>query len=73
MKYRILLLTLIFSCLSAGAQSMMTDDQVLKYVIAETQKGTSQQQMAAELLKKGVTMTQLGRVKQKAEKMRLRI
>ena len=71
MKYRIILLfTLVFSCFVAGAQSLMTDDQVLKYVISETQKGTSQQQMAAELIKKGVTMTQLGRVRQKAEKMR---
>ena len=71
MKYRIiLLLTIAFSCLTAGAQSTMTDDQILKYVIAETQKGTSQQQMAAELIKKGVTMTQLNRVRQKAEKMR---
>ena len=71
MKYRIILLTaLLFSCIFAGAQSVMTDDQVLKYVVAETQKGTSQQQMAAELIKKGVTTTQLQRVRQKAEKLR---
>lgn len=71
MKYRIILLTaLLFSCIFATAQSVMTDDQVLKYVVAETQKGTSQQQMAAELIKKGVTTTQLQRVRQKAEKLR---
>ena len=71
MKYRIILLTaLLFSCIFAAAQSVMTDDQVLKYVVAETQKGTSQQQMAAELIKKGVTTTQLQRVRQKAEKLR---
>lgn len=71
MKYRIILLTaLLFSCIFAAAQSVMTDDQVLKYVVAETQKGTSQQQMAAELIKKGVTITQLQRVRQKAEKLR---
>lgn len=70
MKYRIILLTaLLFSCIFAGAQSVMTDDQVLKYVITETQKGTSQQQMAAELIKKGVTTAQLQRVRQKAEKL----
>ena len=71
MKYRILLLTaLLFASIFATAQSVMTDDQVLKYVIAETQKGTSQQQMAAELIKKGVTTTQLQRVRLKAEKLR---
>ena len=71
MKYRIILLTaLLFSCIFAAAQSVMTDDQVLKYVVAETQKGTSQQQLAAELIKKGVTTTQLQRVRQKAEKLR---
>lgn len=71
MKYRIILLTaLLFSYIFAAAQSVMTDDQVLKYVVAETQKGTSQQQMAAELIKKGVTTTQLQRVRQKAEKLR---
>lgn len=71
MKYRVILLTaFLFSYIFAGAQSVMTDDQVLKYVVAETQKGTSQQQMAAELIKKGVTTTQLQRVRQKAEKLR---
>ena len=71
MKYRIILFTaFLFSCIFAGAQSAMTDDQVLKYVVAETQKGTSQQQMAAELIKKGVTTSQLQRVRQKAEKLR---
>ena len=71
MKSRILLLTaLLFASIFATAQSVMTDDQVLKYVIAETQKGTSQQQMAAELIKKGVTTTQLQRVRLKAEKLR---
>lgn len=48
----------------------MTDDQILKYLVTETQKGTSQQKMAAELLKKGVTPTQLQRVRKKAEKLR---
>lgn len=71
MKYRVILLTaFLFSCIFAGAQSVMTDDQVLKYVVTETQKGTSQQQMAADLIKKGVTTSQLQRVRQKAEKLR---
>ena len=42
---------ILFISLAAMAQSSMTDDQVLKYLVTETQKGTSQQKMAAELLK----------------------
>ena len=62
--------TILLISISAMAQSSMTDDQVLKYLVTETQKGTSQQKMAAELLKKGVTTTQLQRVRKKAEKLR---
>lgn len=61
---------ILFISLAAMAQSSMTDDQVLKYLVTETQKGTSQQKMASELLKKGVTPTQLQRVRKKAEKLR---
>ena len=70
LKYRFaLLLTVAMMGLSAMAQSAMTDEQILKYLVTETQKGTSQQEMAAELLKRGVTTTQLQRVRQKAEKL----
>ncbi len=62
--------TILLISMSAMAQSSMTDDQVLKYLVTETQKGTSQQKMADELLKKGVTTTQLQRVRKKAEKLR---
>lgn len=71
MKNRIIAFaTILLISLAAMAQSSMTDDQVLKYLVTETQKGTSQQKMAAELLKKGVTPTQLQRVRKKAEKLR---
>lgn len=62
--------SIIFLSLTAMAQLSMTDDQVLKYLVTETQKGTSQQKMAAELIKKGVSTTQLQRVRKKAEKLR---
>ena len=68
MKNRILLLfSILVMAISVSAQNSMTDDQVLKYLVTETQKGTSQQQMAAELIKKGVTTAQIQRVRQKAE------
>lgn len=56
--------------LMAMAQNSMTDDQILKYLATESQKGTSEQKMATELIKKGVTPTQLQRVKKKAEKLK---
>lgn len=72
MKYKfiILLAFALFASLSVFAQSSMTDDQVLKYVVTETQKGTSQQQIATELIKKGVTTAQIQRVRQKAEALK---
>lgn len=71
MKHKLIaFVAIMLISLTAVAQSSMTDDQVLKYLVTETQKGTSQQKMAADLLKKGVTTTQLQRVRQKAEKMR---
>lgn len=60
---------LLFASVAATAQSTMTDDQVLQYVTAESQKGTSQQQMAKELLQKGVSAAQLQRVRRKAEQL----
>ena len=52
MKNRIIAFaTILLISLAAMAQSSMTDDQVLKYLVTETQKGTSHHQMAAELLK----------------------
>lgn len=71
MKHKLIaFVAIMLISLTAVAQSSMTDDQVLKYLVTETQKGTSQQKMAADLLKKGVTTTQLQRVRKKAEKLR---
>lgn len=64
------LISFIIMSTVSFAQTSMTDDQILKYLVTETQKGTSQQKMAAELIKKGVTPTQLQRVRQKAEKLK---
>lgn len=60
----------LFVGLMAMAQTSMTDDQVLKYLATESKKGTSEQKMAADLIKKGVTPTQLQRVRKKAEQMK---
>ncbi len=58
-----------FISLTAVAQTTMTDEQILEYLVAESQKGASEQKMAADLIKRGVTPTQLQRVRTKAQKM----
>lgn len=48
-----------------SAQSSMSDEQVIQYVMSETEKGTSQGEIAASLLKKGVSMEQLQKLRSK--------
>lgn len=48
----------------------MSDDQVISYVKSETDKGTSQQSIAAELLKRGVTQGQVERIKDQQNQQR---
>ena len=65
------ILTVIFLLMTAGAavaQSSMTDQQIIAFVLEEQEKGTSQQQIATQLLKRGVSIDQLKRVKQKYER-----
>ena len=74
MKTKILLLLLLFALpplfgTGAKAQSM-SDDQVLSYIAKETQSGTPQSTIATNLIAKGVTMTQLQRVRRKAERLK---
>lgn len=76
MKTKIILLLLLFvlpPLLLPGsgvkAQSM-SDDQVLSFIAKETRNGTSQSSIATQLISKGVTMTQLQRVRRKAERMK---
>lgn len=69
-KKSIYTMFLLLLCLNVAAQSTMSDDQVLQYVVTQSQKGVSQQQMAKELLQKGVSAAQLQRVKRKAEQLK---
>lgn len=46
----------------------MSDEQVIQYVMEAQAKGVSQQTMIAELLKRGVTMQQVNRIKEKYTK-----
>ncbi|MBO7119865.1 MAG: SLBB domain-containing protein [Bacteroidaceae bacterium] len=74
MKTKILFLLLLLALpplFGSGAMAQsMTDDQVLSFITRETQNGASQSSIATQLISKGVTMTQLQRVKRKAERMK---
>lgn len=69
----LLLLLLLAAPLLSGSGMMaqgMSDDQVLSFVAKEAQKGTSQADIARQLVGNGVTMTQLQRVRRKAERLK---
>ncbi len=66
------LLTVLLTILTIGstyAQSTMTDDQVIKYIMKEHQAGSSQQQIVTKLVQKGVDIDQIRRVRKKYERM----
>lgn len=52
----------------AAAQSSMTDEQILKFVMKENANGTSQAQIVTKLMQKGVNIDQIRRVKDKYER-----
>ena len=54
--------------LAAVAQSSMTDDQVMRFVLKEHEAGTSQQQIVTKLMQRGVDIQQIRRVKKIAER-----
>ena len=67
-KVFLFLCMLVLALGSVSAQSM-SDDQVIKFVMKEQKKGTSQQEIVTKLVQKGVTIDQIRRVRQKAERM----
>lgn len=68
-RISLILALIMVGAIGVFAQSM-TDDQIIKYIQKENAKGTSQQNIVTELIKKGVTTTQLQRVRRKAQSMK---
>ena len=66
-KYILTVLMMIMTAGAVMAQSSMTDQQIIAFVMEEQEKGTSQQQIVTQLMKRGVTIEQLKKVKQKYE------
>ena len=67
MKKIILFALLVMASICAMAQSSMTDDQVMEFVIREHNSGTSQSQIVTKLMQRGVNIQQIRRVRSKYE------
>ena len=67
-RYIIALLLSVLLPMGMMAQSSMTDDQVMKFVIKEHNAGTSQSQIVTKLMQNGVNIEQIRRVRKKYER-----
>lgn len=66
---RLLIFTFLFltTAVCAVAQSSMTDNQVMAFVVKEHEVGTSQAQIVTKLMQRGVDIQQIRRVRRKYE------
>jgi hypothetical protein len=67
-KYLILVGMLFLTGASLMAQSGLTDDQVMNYVMEQTSKGSPRSQIVTQLMKNGVSMEQIRRIQRKYQK-----
>ena len=67
-RYIFVLLLAVISFSTMSAQSSMTDDQVMQFVLKEHAAGTSQAQIVTKLMQKGVDISQIRRIKAKYER-----
>lgn len=67
-RYLFALLVAVISFSTVSAQSSMTDDQVMQFVLKEHSAGTSQSQIVTKLMQKGVDINQIRRIKAKYER-----
>lgn len=67
MAKRFLLACLACLCVQFISAQSMSDDQVVKYVMEQQEKGKDQQTIVSQLLQKGVTVDQLRRIREKYE------
>lgn len=65
---KLLLSVLLFFAATALWAQSMTENQIIQFVQAEQEKGTSQQQIVSKLFQKGVTTDQLRKARRKYQK-----
>ena len=56
---------LFLAMMTGWAQSGMTDNQIMDYVIEQNNKGTSRQQIVTQLMQRGVTIERLRQIERK--------
>ena len=66
-KKILLVFTLLLTCTLVHAQSGMTDEQVVRFVLEQQERGKTQTQIVQQLLQRGVTPDQMRRVRKKYE------
>lgn len=69
---KILIIAFMLGLCSLGtfAQSGMTDEQVMQFVVKEYKKGTDQTQIVTKLMQRGVDINQIRRVKNTYDRMK---
>ena len=67
-KYLFFLGMMLLTCTSMTAQSGMTDNQIMDFVIEQNANGVSRQQIVTQLMQRGVTIDQLRRIQKKYQK-----
>ena len=67
-RYFILSCLMALFTLTVFAQSSMTDEQIMQFVVKEHASGTSNQQIVTQLMQRGVDIQQIRRVRSKYER-----
>ena len=67
-KYFLMLVMLLAVPACVLAQSSMTDQQLITFIMEESEKGTPQSEIAAKLMQRGVDIQQIQRVRRKYDR-----
>lgn len=68
MRKYVLMLLLLCTCGGVAFAQTMSDEQVIEYVLQQQEKGMSQTDIVKNLVRRGVTMDQVNRLRAKYEK-----
>ena len=67
-RFSTIIACLALAAMTGWAQSGMTDNQVMDYVIEQNAKGVSRQHIVTQLMQRGVTIEQIRRLQKKYQK-----
>ena len=63
MKRILFLLSLVF-CLQTAVAQVMSDQQIVDFILSEQKKGTSERSIAMKLMQRGVSAARLTKIKE---------